>query len=541
MNFTMIGKIDASKLLVMLLILWVNLDFSIGEDFVPDYLLQLTYDDDASGMNQTEIDWLWESILVLRWDIDNRPKVWYNDLQFDIDFSVSDYIQAEDHVRYTIYQNAKCGDPDDIITDSDGYIDSWITDDNTPKGVGLDKQTRRTIRLSSQLNADTISQSKSYEETIDGSGSDASIKFCIRFSLWSNGPSDEYAEELNHITVAVGLLLDLSDESFSISGQNIEALEEGVQTSEDQFFLESFLCDTDGNRRQDTTPLSQGVVARICVQPTQQASEVGFRMKSIDTFSFSQGVTSQAAILNGKAAANLLTDFECEVGAEQCVIETLLFAHFYQQEQVNIVGSGEATLQWGGMGVTRRMQVNFDSLLEEIDDDVYNDMESERSLQDRPSTKTMQLSQFSVLRDKQGRPPLRNNTGRIILISMLVVSIALVVPIVYYFVWKPKQESPALELDLASAENDCVIVGIPDEETIYSRVAGDRSTASHKSSRSSRSRIQDDRTITSVKSSRSNRSRGSRVSTIPEDRSVGTAKRSRSNRSRGSKGSKRER
>ncbi len=572
-----------TRLLVTLLILWINLDFSIGDaddDFLSNLLV---FDDD--NYNQTDVDWMLETIVVLRWDIGDQPIVQYNDLRFDIDFTVSDWIRANEHVRYTIYENGQCGDPDDIITDSDGYMESWVTEDNISVGVGLDMDRRRTVRISNLLNPDSIRESGSYTELPPESESDAKIKYCVRFSLWGGPPSEPEAEEINHIDVTVALNLDMTDENVSISGQSVEAAEEGVQTSEDNFFLEAFQCDQDGNHLQDITPYNQGDMIRICVQPTEQASEVGFRIKAIDTFSFSQGSTSQAAILNGEVAANQLTDLSCETGARQCVFETLLFAHFYQSNQGTIKGSGEATLQWGGEGVDRLLKVDFESKLPHIDDDDDDDdddggggvdsnsiEEKQRFLQERDSTKTMEVPNFTVLADKRGRPPLANKsmftTERIVLMSLLFISaIVLVLPFVYCCVRKPKQKSPKFEIDLAGPgselfENvdECVVLtGIPEDQTVVSKISGERTIASMKTSRSNRSngssrrlkepkivsKIPDDRTVTSVKSSRSNRSKGSRslkdqkiVSKLPDDRTVVSVKSSRSNRSRGSRSSR---
>ncbi len=481
MELPAMRKSIASKLLVTLFLLWMNLDFSIGE--------QTTNTDEFSSKNgnspnggpanspsgkpkknspsgetfenvenQTGVDWYWESVVAVRWDIGDQPVVRYNSLKFDIDFSVSDYVLVNEHVRYSIYQDAKCEDSNHIITNADTYMNSWITGDDTPIGPGLDETVRRTITVSSQLNPDTISQSKSYKELPSDSEFDASITYCVRFSLWNTGPDDEEATEINHATVTLSLNLILTDDTLSISGQQVEALEKGVETSDDEFFLQSFTCDTDGNHI--IRPYSQGETIRICVEPTEQASEVGFRMKEIGKFSFHQGLTSQPAILNGEVATNQLTDLSCVQGSRQCAFETMLFAHFFDNQQGTITGSGEATLQWGGEGVDRRLKILFQSPLNSTGHHDNGSESEKRSLQERTSIKSMALQDFSVFAEKDRRPPLRNKsmsrTQLVMLITLLSVfsTISLVSLISYIVRASSKPPPPTPEIDLGQPEEE---------------------------------------------------------------------------------------
>ena len=330
-----------SKLLVavsvsaLIFLMNVRLCLSIGQD----------YDNSNGGSNNnneteteqlTVIDWDYETIVAVRWHIDNPPVVDYDRLRFDIHFSVSDYIEADKHVRYDIYQNVECGNAGDIITDADGFMETWVTEDDTPIGPGIDENIKRTITVSNQLIAQTIAQSKSYATettttttttTETETGNDASIAYCVRFSLWNGeGPLDPCASEINHLAVTIGLSLDLND-NFSIKGQKVEAQNKGLETSDDQFFVEAFVCDETGKRPDLMYSFVQGDTVRICIQPTTQAAEVGFRMQRIETFNFFQGITSQGAILNAEVSPNSLTDLECQLGAKQCAFETLLFSN----------------------------------------------------------------------------------------------------------------------------------------------------------------------------------------------------------------------
>jgi hypothetical protein len=285
------------------------------------------------------INWEYENVVALRWNIQNPPEVSYSGLTFDLHFKVSDYVQIDSHVRYDLYEGAICGDDANLMTDA-GYITTEVADDGTPVGGGINT---RTVTVSNTLDPQTISKSRSYQEE---SANDASITYCVRFSLWSGPSTDAGATLVNAVDATVALSVDLTDD-FSIQGQQFEAREQDVKTSEDKFFVEAFLCHDNGEPLEDILPFVQGEILRICVRPTQQAFDVGFRMKRIDRFTFAQGYTTQEAVINEDAASNGLTELYCSPGAEQCMFETLLFAYFFQSETSIVQGSGSATLQWG--------------------------------------------------------------------------------------------------------------------------------------------------------------------------------------------------
>jgi hypothetical protein len=328
-----------------------------------------------TSVNDT-IDWEYENIVALRWKIQNPPRVSYNGLQFDLHFTVSDYVEAQ-HVRYDLYESDSCGKEGSLITET-GLIDGWIEEDSTPVGGGLGT---RTITLSNKLNPSNITNSAIYEEEEDG-GDNAKISYCARFSLWSSGTTDPAATEVNAVTVTVTLSVNLKDD-FSISGQSVEAKERRVETTDDEFFVEAFLCTEEGERPTDVLPYLQGQAVFVCVQPTQQAYDVGFRMRRIDKFTFEQGYTTQEAIINQEVASNGLTELWCEPGVDQCMFETLLFAYFFQNSQGIVSGTGVASLQW--------VASDAPILVEEND---LDDAKHRRYLQE--SSKKFSIDLFSV-------------------------------------------------------------------------------------------------------------------------------------------------
>jgi hypothetical protein len=332
-----------------------------------------------TSVNDT-IDWEYENIVALRWKIQNPPTVSYSGLQFDLHFTVSDYVEAQ-HVRYDLYEGSSCDYVDGLITEL-GYIDVWVTEDSTPAGGGIGT---RIITLSNKLNPTNITESNIYKET----GNNAQITYCARFSLWTAGASDLSATEVNSLAVTITLSVNLNDD-FSISGQSVEARERLVETTDDEFFVEAFLCNEFGERPRDVFPYLQGQAVFVCVQPTRQAYDVGFRMRRIDKFTFVQGYTTQEAIINQEVSANGLTELWCDPGVDQCMFETLLFAYFFQSAQSSVGGTGVASLQWTS---ARRLE---DGVADEGD----GDSDDRRQLQE--SSKHITIPIFSVQAVERG-------------------------------------------------------------------------------------------------------------------------------------------
>ena len=311
---------------------------------------------------------------MLRWKI-TQDSVAYNGLTFDIHYTVSDYIQA-DLVRYSIYDGVGCSASANFITQLD-YFNVWVTEDDTPVGGGLGT---RNLTLSTQINTETIAQSSVYTD----SGTEGLIVFCMRLSLFDKNTSDPTAVEVNHYETAINLRVDLTDQ-FNILGQSVEAADRGEETANDEFFVESFICTPEGLRIYEAVTFVQGTNVRVCVQPTPQAIGIGFRMRSIDRFTFWQGYVSQEAVTNQVVAVNGLTDLQCNTGDEQCMFETLLVAF---QGPSTVGGTGVATLQFGSGAPGGRRRRN---LRQNITDDT---VKSHRELQGRQ--KELQLEKFQI-------------------------------------------------------------------------------------------------------------------------------------------------
>ncbi len=306
-----------------------------------------TSDSDSIGTNATGIDYETENILALRWKL-SQVGVSYEGLRFDVHYTVSDYIEKK-LITYSIYDGPGCSATANFITHLN-YFSAWVTEDDTPLGGGLGM---RDLTLSTEINSTSITQSRVYQET----NNEAQIEFCARLSLYNKDVSDPTAIEINHQETSIRLLVDLQDE-FAIQSQAVEAKDKGVETASDSFFVEAFVCTEAGIPILDTVPFMQGELVRVCVQPTAQAVDIGFRMRSIDRFTFWQGYLSQEAIINQKVSINGLTELWCDQGSNLCMFETLLMASFFQGPNT-VDGTGFAALQFGsGTTARRRLRSN---------------------------------------------------------------------------------------------------------------------------------------------------------------------------------------
>ena len=312
--------------------------------------------------------------MALRWRI-SQDSVSYDGLDFSVVYTVSDYIGLP-LVTYSVYDGPGCSLSANFITHL-GYFNYTVTQSDASKGLGTEE---KQITFSTRINPNLITASSVYTEN----GDEADINFCIRLSLMSTVATDPTATEVNHIETAVALRVDLKD-NFEIQGQVVTAIDRGVETAEDSFFVEAFVCDENGRRIVDSISFVQGETVSVCVTPTAQALEIGFRMGTIDRFTFWQGYVSQEAVQGGKEALNGLTELSCTRGFEMCVFKTLLNAAFFQGPST-VDGTGFATLQFGSKADGRQL-------------DLYDDGNLQRELQDRP--RSLELSRFQIQRATQ--------------------------------------------------------------------------------------------------------------------------------------------
>ena len=305
--------------------------------------------DSSSGL-------LTDNLLVRRWKI-YEPNVTYSELNFRLRFNVSDYITSS-FVGYEIYDGHLCSDGNAIVTNMN-YFTVTVEDLNPTIPVG-DGWGYREIQLSTTIIPENIVNSDSYqeEEITSGAGTStsatvaatkAAINYCVRLSLFNNIPTDPLADEINWMETKITLFVNLAG-GFTVESSYIEPKPPHLEVANDEFFVEAFLCGSDGMPFPNATTKTflQGEPIQVCVKPTLEAINAGVRMKRINNFVFHRGTTqSQDAIVNdGTPAINGLTDILCSEGSFLCSFTTLLVAKFYDGPGT-VYGIGEATLQFG--------------------------------------------------------------------------------------------------------------------------------------------------------------------------------------------------
>ena len=126
---------------------------------------------------------------VFQWKL-IKPLIYYDGLNFDLEYTTSDYIQTN-MVKYTLYDGhtaCETNNGNNIINDS-GCFTIELVGDDTPVGGGLET---RQMTLSTLIDPNTIRDSPSYEESEDGTS--ATIKFCVRLGVHDGEQSKRKVE-----------------------------------------------------------------------------------------------------------------------------------------------------------------------------------------------------------------------------------------------------------------------------------------------------------------------------------------------------------
>ena len=284
-----------------------------------------------------------QSLLEKRWNI-SGPVFGYRDLQFDLGFTVSDFIQ-DSMVEYRLYDGHNCKDGgnsvnrtgDADITDND-YLLSRIRPDLKPVGNGTGT---REIKVTLNIVPDKVQNSTIFEDDVDR----GLIMFCVRLSVYNLNTTNPQAVEVNFIEVPVILTVSLTDRfSLSLFFNNSELV---VQSAYDDTAVEAYLCDNDNNVVEFDSR-EQGLTVRVCIVPTDASISEGAFLRHLEEFTFWKGDDKQVAIApkTGGQAADELTVVSCYPGALICAFETLLGSSFFNGVGV-VFGTGSAFLQIG--------------------------------------------------------------------------------------------------------------------------------------------------------------------------------------------------
>jgi hypothetical protein len=251
-----------------------------------------------------------------------------------------------------------------------------VNDKSGTDSSKLDKTTK-TIQIYLEINPLTLSNSSIYTE-LERSGIEPAIEsrgevgICVRFSVWNGPRSSDSRTSSSAVEVSyLETILTFPVSFFVIKEQNVEVrpLDSNVRrellqqqeeapaipsTCKDTWGIQVFICPAIivGGRSSwtspelllpsstSTSPLTQGSIVRICLQPNRQAHEDGVILSDISSLSFSRSPSvTQSAIVGG--VTQQLTITFCEDGWKLCVVETTLLWTFYE----DIVTAGTVAIQ----------------------------------------------------------------------------------------------------------------------------------------------------------------------------------------------------
>jgi hypothetical protein len=270
-------------------------------------------------------------------------------MDFTFDYSVSNFVD-QGQAYYEVY-DGECKEGGSLVTTgitSNALVDvaaGSVTDDALFDIAG------KTAQVPISVDVNTItSNTDVYSETDTAGSIGAQIVFCVRFGLNTLGDSPV---EVNFLESVVTLNVDLSA-GFAIDDINVTPKDQLINTAAQAYTVEGYMCNpgTDTPVADATTALNQGSLISVCIKPDADGISDGIKMRSVDSFEWTRGATTQTAIENSVAAGNLLTSFDetaC-AGGDYCQFSSILFAAFYATEG-QVAGNGVASMQFG----TRRL------------------------------------------------------------------------------------------------------------------------------------------------------------------------------------------
>lgn len=278
-----------------------------------------------------------------------EPRFAYDYLQFTLEYAVNDRID-DTQVQYRVFDGKHChwtergegGDNDITQAESNDFLRSRLRADLKPVGIG---DGNRTMKVTLNIDPLTIKASPVYEDF----DSYATVKFCVRFSVFNMDTLDPNNVEVNFLETEVHLLINLVDDFVDAISQ-LSDIDLVGEMADQGSAVEAYICDSDLNFVEvDARSRIQGEMVRVCVAPTELTMSQGAYLRYIEEFSFYMGEVIQVAIEPGTlgSAADALTIVDCQPGSELCVFETLLRAEFFEEGSGVVTGRGVAFLQFG--------------------------------------------------------------------------------------------------------------------------------------------------------------------------------------------------
>jgi hypothetical protein len=283
--------------------------------------------------------------LAQKWNITD-PSFTYDSLAFALDYQVSDFVDNI-NIATALYTSPGCQlNGTQVPAAVLSFVRPGLTGAvHNPTGAG---DGVRDQSLTVTVVPATIANSAIYTEDTAVGAVAATIEFCVRFSLMTDGDGDPI--EVNFLETLVTLFVDLSD-GFDIGDVSVAPKNKITNTANQVYLLEGYQCAVGSTvaLSVDDAALTrnQGSVIRVCVTPDSEARTAGIKMRSLDDFTFSRGLISQPSIIGyNQESSNGLTSLTCVNGADVCVFETILFAAFYTTAGT-VLGAGTGSMQFG--------------------------------------------------------------------------------------------------------------------------------------------------------------------------------------------------
>lgn len=274
----------------------------------------------------------------------------YESLSFKLGYVTSDFVLNSMMSAELYDTNCKEGG----VPVPSEELSYTVLQDDTIAGVG---ENPRIISVQIDINSAAISDSITYSETTNRVGElQATVQFCMRMGLFTNS---EPAIEVNFLETIVILYIDLTD-GFAIDNISVTPRDQLVQTANQAYQVEGFLCDFKNRELSDSEKAAarnQGSLLRVCVRPDEEARGDSVFMRSIDNFTWQRdfggaiGIQNQEAVVDREPALNGLTTLECVSGSEVCAFESILFAAMFRTPGL-VTGSGVASMQFGTETIT---------------------------------------------------------------------------------------------------------------------------------------------------------------------------------------------
>jgi hypothetical protein len=290
----------------------------------------------------------------------------YDQLTFTLDYNMSDIIL--DNMMKAELFTTDCKEGGVIVPTTD--LEVILVPDDTVPGVG---ENIREASVQIDVNPTTISKNPAvYSEETNPEGQlVATVRFCMRFGLYTNGDSQI---EVNFLETLVTLQIDLTD-GFTIDTINVTSRDELVRTATQAYEVEGFQCDFFNEPLTDAQIVvarKQGEIIRVCVRPNQVARDDQIYMRYIESFEFQRdyggqiGLISQPAVEERQASSNLLTELYCTPGSEVCAFESILYASMFRSPG-SVSGVGIASMQYGNNITSKRRLHQYSRATQEDD------------------------------------------------------------------------------------------------------------------------------------------------------------------------------